>query len=160
MQVRQYQGIIRKMLGKGIVGVGQRRGLIFSGEILVLVYNLKENKALSVQSLKGYSIFARFRERTELSGLSLDELRQKGLKADRRDMHLWRIFFRYKQEKPTKQKGALIQAVEGIEQYLRTNSDTLGDMAGKTRVTYGKDWSAGSAEIYSKDWSAGGYNVR
>ena len=148
------------MLGKGIVGVGQRRGFIFPGEILIVVYNLSENKTLNVLSLKGYSIFARFREKPDLTGLSLDELRQRGLKADRKDMHIWRIFFRYKQEKPTKKKGALIQAVEGIEQYLRTHSDTLGDMAGKTRVTYGKDWSAGSAEIYSKDWSAGATNVR
>ena len=118
-QIRQYQKIIKKWLGKGILGVGQRRGLFLPGEILVLVYNLEENTVIAVQSMRGYSIFARFKERLEYSGLSLEELHQKGLEEDLRDLRLWRIIFHYKPQTLTKRKGALIQAVEAVEHHLR-----------------------------------------
>ena len=113
-QVRQYQKMIRKWLGKGILGVGQRRGLFSPGEILILVYNPREDAAITVQSMRGFSIFVRFEEVLDCAGLSLEELRRRGLEADRRDMGLWRIFFRYKPQKLSKQKGALIQAVEAV----------------------------------------------
>ena len=106
--------MIRKWLGKGIVGIGQRRGLFTPGEILVLVYNPREDAVITVQSMRGYSIFVRFKEKLECSGLSLEELRRLGLEADRRDLKLFRVIFRYKPQKPSKKKGALIQAVEAV----------------------------------------------
>ena len=117
-QIRQYQKMIRKWLGKGIIGIGQRRGLFTPGEILILVYNPREDAVITVQSMRGYSIFVRFKEKLECSGLSLEELRRLGLDADRRDLKLWRVFFRYKPQKPSKQKGALIQAVEAVTRKL------------------------------------------
>ena len=122
LQIRQYQRMIRKWLGKGILGVGQRRGLFKPGEILILVYNSKENAAITVQSMRGYSIFARFRERQDCMGLSLEELRLRGLEEDRRDLRLLRILFKYKPEKKSKRKGALIQAVEAVEKYMAKKS--------------------------------------
>ena len=119
LQIRQYQKMIRKWLGKGILGIGQRRGLFTPGEILILVYNSKEDAAISVQSMRGYSVFVRFKEKPDYTGLSLEELRRRGLEEDRRDLKLWRIIFDYNPEKNSKRKGALIQAVEGIEKYLR-----------------------------------------
>jgi glucitol operon activator protein len=114
-QIRQYQKILRKWLGKGILGIGQRRGLFTPGEICILVYNLKENTVITVQSMRGFSVFARFKEKQEYSGLSLQELHRLGMEADRKDMGLWRILFRYEAGTNSKRKGALIQAVEAIE---------------------------------------------
>ena len=116
-QIRQYQKMIRKWLGKGILGVGQRRGLFLPGEIVVFVYNPREDAAITVQSMRGFSIFARFKEVLDCAGLSLEELRNRGLEADRHDLRLWRLFFRYKPDKGSKRKGALIQAVEAVEKY-------------------------------------------
>ena len=96
------------------MGVGQRRGLFTPGEIIILVYNSKANAAITVQSMRGYSIFVHFKEMLNYTGLSLEELRRLGLEADRHDLKLWRIFFRYKPQKLSKQKGALIQAVEAV----------------------------------------------
>jgi len=106
--------MIRKWLGKGILGIGQRRGLFTPGEIIILVYDTRANAAITVQSMRGYSIFVRFKEKSDCLGLSLEELRRLGLEADRHDLGLWRIFFRYKPQKLSKQKGALIQAVEAV----------------------------------------------
>ena len=118
-QIRQYQKMLRKWLGKGILGVGQRRGLFTPGEIVILVYNPAEDKTIIVRAMRGYSVFAAFKEKPEYAGLPLKELRAQGIKEDLRDMRFLRIFFRYKPNAPTKLKGALIQAVEGVEEYLK-----------------------------------------
>ena len=68
--------------------------------------------------MRGFSVFARFREKPELSGLSLEELRRHSRDADQRDMRIWRIFFPYKPQPASKRKGALIQAVEAVEKHL------------------------------------------
>ena len=88
------------------------------GEICILVYNLRENAVITVQSMRGFSIFVRFKEKQEYSGLPLEELHRLGLEADRRDMGLWRFFFHYNAHTASKRKGALIQAVEAIEKDL------------------------------------------
>ena len=119
LQIRQYQKTIRKWLRKGIIGVGQRRGFFRPGEILILVYSFNINKSITVLSMKGFSIFARFRERPELAGLSLEELRKQGIKADKYELFPWRIIFRYNPVSKTRLKGVLIQAVEAVEQHLR-----------------------------------------
>jgi DNA-binding transcriptional regulator of glucitol operon len=100
-QVRQYQKVIRKWLSRGILGVGQRRGIFAFGELLVLVYNFRENKVITVQSLRGYSIFARFVELPDFIGLSLEELRRRADKAGRRSV--------------------LIQAVEAVEKHIEAS---------------------------------------
>jgi len=78
------------------LGVGQRRGIFAFGELLVLVYNPKENKVAAVENLKGYTIFARFVEIQAYTGLTLDELRRQA----------------------ASQKGVLIQAVKAVEKHL------------------------------------------
>jgi DNA-binding transcriptional regulator of glucitol operon len=100
-QVRQYQKVIQKWLGRGILGVGQRRGLFAFGELLVLVYNFREDKVITVQSLRGYSIFARFAELPGFAGLSLEELRRRAAGAGRRK--------------------TLVQAIEAVEKHLRAS---------------------------------------
>jgi len=121
-QIRQYQKILRKWLGKGVLSMGQRRGLFVPGEIVILVYSPAEDKAITVQAMRGYSIFAGFKEKPECAGLPLKELRNQGIEEDLRDLRFWRIFLRYRPDIPTKWKGALIQAVEGVEKYLRNRA--------------------------------------
>jgi len=79
--------------------VGQRRGLFSFGELVVLVYNFREDKVLTVRSLRGYSIFARFAELQDFTGISLEELRRRSAGAGK--------------------KSALIQAVEAVEKHLQ-----------------------------------------
>jgi DNA-binding transcriptional regulator of glucitol operon len=84
-------------MGKGVLGVGQRRGLFSFGELLVLVYNAHEKKVVTVQSLRGFSIFSRFKEISDYTGLTLEELRRRNARP----------------------RSALIQAVEAVEKRLR-----------------------------------------
>jgi glucitol operon activator protein len=94
--------------------------------------------------MRGFSIFARFREKNDCLGLSMEELRRRGVEEDRRDLILWRVFFRYKPEKRSKRKGALIQAVEAVEKYLAKK--TTGQEAGaldKNETLSGGQESAG-----------------
>jgi len=96
--------MIRKWLGKGILGVGQRRGLFAFGELLILVYNSRQNKVVTVQNLRGFTIFARFVEIPAFSGLSLEELRSHG----------------------TSKRCALIQAIDAVEKHLRDSQAKAG----------------------------------
>lgn len=101
LQVRQYQRVIRKWLGRGVLGIGQRRGIFAFGELLVLVYNAHEKKVVTVQSLQGFSIFARFTEIPAYTGLSLEELRSRNVRRG----------------------SALFQAIEAVEEHLKKASE-------------------------------------
>jgi glucitol operon activator protein len=122
-QFRQYQKAVRKWRGKGILGMGQRRGLLRPGELLILVYDRREDRAVSVQSMRGYTVFARFEERKRYTGLSLDELRRLGIEQDAIDMKFRRRRHPYDPAELTKKKGALIQAVEAVDRYLRRRAE-------------------------------------
>jgi len=124
--------VIRKWLGRGILGVGQRRGLFAFGELLVLVYDSRKNKVVAVQKLRGFTIFARFVEIPAFSGLTLEELRRHG----------------------TSKRCALIQAIEAVEKHLRDSkakagtSKTRKSKAGtsKPRKSKAKTSEAGASE--------------
>ena len=127
VQVRLYQKTIKKWLGKGILGIGQRKGILKPGEILILVYNRNDGRAVSVQSMKGYTIFARFQEIKDYTGLPLDELRRIGIEKDSKEMKLYRKKHPYDPSILTKKKGALIQAVEAVDRYLRREAEKEED---------------------------------
>ena len=116
------------------------------GEILVLVYDPGKDAVITVQSMRGFSIFARFKEKKEYAGLALEVLRSLALAEDRRDLGLIRIFFRYKPNKITKRKGALIQAVEAVEKHLKTKRGSAA-VAGNTGLLP----DALSADSWEKD---------
>jgi glucitol operon activator protein len=134
LQIWQYQKMVRKWLGKGILGIGQRRGLLKPGELLILVYNSREDKTVSVQSMRGYTVFARFTELTEYSGLSLDELRRRGIEKDAEELKLFRLLRRYNPKVRSKRKGALIQAVEAVDRYLANDAEAVKKAAEKIPV--------------------------
>ena len=129
-QVRQYQKAVRKWRGKGILGMGQRRGFLRPGELLILVYDRREDRAVSVQSMRGYTIFTRFEERSRYIGLALDELRRLGIEQDAADMKWRRRRHPYDPAELTKKKGALIQAVEAVERYLRRKAEEEAEAEG------------------------------
>ena len=123
IQVRLYQKAVRKWLGKGILGIGQRKGIIRPGELLIFVYNHNKDQVVSVQSMKGYTIFARFLEIKEYTSLSLEELRRIGIEKDAKEMKWYRKRYPYNPSVLSKKKGALIQAVEAVDSHLRKQEE-------------------------------------
>jgi len=127
-QVRHYQKTIKKWLGKGILGIGQRKGFLKPGELIILIYNRQEGKAISVQSMRGFTVFAGFREVKKYSGCSLEELRQIGIERDAEDMKWYRRKHPYDPLVPSKKKGALIQAVEAVERHIEKQKEKEREM--------------------------------
>ncbi|MDR0585669.1 MAG: transcriptional regulator GutM [Treponema sp.] len=123
VQVRHYQKAVKKWLGKGILGIGQRRGRLKPGEIIILVYDRDEDRVVTVQSMRGYTVFAHFIEVPEYSGLGLDEIRKIGIEKDAVEMKWYRKRHPYDPAVLSKKKGALIQAVEAIDLRLRREAE-------------------------------------
>jgi glucitol operon activator protein len=123
VQVRHYQKTVKKWLGKGILGIGQRRGRLTPGEILILIYDKNEDRVVSAQSMRGYTVFAHFTEVPEYSGLGLDEIRKIGIERDAVEMKWYRKRHPYDPAVLSKKKGALIQAVEAIDMRLRREAE-------------------------------------
>jgi glucitol operon activator protein len=121
IQIRHYQKTVKKWLGKGLLGIGHRRGRLGPGEIVVLVYDKAGDRVVSVQSMRGYSVFAHFAEIPTYTGLRLDEIRKIGIEKDALEMK-WRRK-PYDPAVPSKKKGALIQAVEAIDMRLRREAE-------------------------------------
>jgi glucitol operon activator protein len=126
-QVFHYQKTLKKWKGKGLLGVGQKKGGIKPGEILILVYDRNNNRVISVQRMKGYTIFANFREVKEYSGLPLEEIRRIGMEIDAKEFKGYRKKNPYDPSVLSKKKGALIQAVEAVDRYLRRQAEEEGD---------------------------------
>jgi glucitol operon activator protein len=123
VQVRHYQKAVKKWLGKGILGIGQRRGRLAPGEIIILVYDKGEDRVVTVQSMRGYTVFAHFIEVPEYSGLGIDEIRKIGIEKDAVEMKWYRKRHPYDPAVLSKKKGALIQAVEAIDMRLRREAE-------------------------------------
>lgn len=111
------------MVGKVILGIGHRKGVIRSGEILLLAYDRASDRIVNCRSMSGITIFAPFRERPELVGLSLSEARVTGIELDALEMGRYRRRHPYDPGALSKKKGALIQAVEAIELRLKRGPD-------------------------------------
>ncbi|MDR1388411.1 MAG: transcriptional regulator GutM [Treponema sp.] len=127
VQVRRYQRAVKKHLGRGILGIGQRRGRLKPGELLILVYDRKQDRVVTVQSMSGYTVFARFVELSQYTGLCLDEIRKRGIERDAVEMRSYRKRHPYNPAVLSKKKGALIQAVEAIDLRLRREAEEEED---------------------------------
>jgi glucitol operon activator protein len=123
IQVRRYQAAVRSLNGKGILGIGQRRGFFRPGEILIVAYDRENDRVTDVQSMRGFTIFAKFRAIPKYEGLTLDEIRRAGIGQDALEMRGYRKKHPYDPKTPSKKKGALIQAVEAIDLRFRRESD-------------------------------------
>lgn len=124
LQVRRYQKTVRRMFGGVILGIGHRKGLFRGGEVLILAYNRTEDRVTACKSMRGRTIFASFKDRPELTGVTLRQAREMGLLLDSQDMGRYRRKHRYNPETPSKKKGALIQAVEAIDLRLKNLEKT------------------------------------
>jgi len=105
IQIKNYNSKIREMKQYGMVGIGMRKGRITPGRIILLAVD-KEGTIVRCESMKGFSVFARFREVNELAGIKIGELKEKtkqNLKYDRKGV-----------AKP----DPLLQAIERLEARL------------------------------------------
>ena len=123
LQLRRYQKAVQLMRGSGILGIGQRRGRIKPGEILILSYNRHSDKVVACKSMRGYSALARFEDRTAYIGMTLAEARETGVARDAKELKGYRKKHPYDPKVLSKKKGALIQAVEAIELRLRREAE-------------------------------------
>lgn len=123
VQVRHYQKTVKRMIGSGVIGVGQRKNALRPGEILILSYDRKEDKVVSCKSMKGYTIFAKFKDIPAYAGMSLVQIRKVGIELDAKEMRRYRKRHPYDATKLSKKKGALIQAVEAIDLRFRREAE-------------------------------------
>jgi len=119
LQIKLYQKTVKEMRGSGLLGIGQRKGGVKSGEILILSYDRQNDRVISCQSLKGLTIFAKFKKISVYEGLSLSKMRELGIAQDTKDLKRYRTKHPYNPDILSKKKGALIQAVEAIEHRLK-----------------------------------------
>ena len=127
IQVRHYQRAVREMLGTGLLGIGQRKGGLKSGEILILSYDRKADRVVGCKSMKGLTVMATFKPVPAYVGLSLAEVREAGVRLDAVEMRRYRRKHPYDPYTLSKKKGALIQAVEAIELRLRNDAASASE---------------------------------
>lgn len=123
VQVRHYQRTVKRMLGSGVIGVGQRKSGLRQGEILILSYDRKMDQVVACKSMKGYTIFAQFKDIPGCVGLTLDQIRKIGIELDAKELRRYRKRHPYNAMVLSKKKGALIQAVEALDLRFRREAE-------------------------------------
>lgn len=123
VQVRHYQKTVKRMLGSGVIGVGQRKSGLRQGEILILSYERKTDRVVACKSMKGYTIFAQFKDIPEYVGLTLNQIRKVGIELDAKELRRYRKRHPYDATVLSKKKGALIQAVEALDLRFRREAE-------------------------------------
>ena len=131
-QVKSYRDAISSMRGKGLLGIGARRGVLHSGQILILSYDRNTGKTNNCMRMLGITIFERFKPAPEYIGLTLDEVRELGIAEDLKLNKRLRKKHPYDPDKPDKRKGVLIQAVEAIENRMKREAEAQLEAQQKT----------------------------
>lgn len=72
-QMEHFKRTILKYRDKGIMGLGVKKSRFGSGKVAVLVSDDKGNIIIA-KIMSGVSVFARFRNKAELIGKSIDDL--------------------------------------------------------------------------------------
>jgi glucitol operon activator protein len=72
-QIVHYRKTLTQLKTKGKVFIGQEKGKLKPGSIVLLVVD-GSNKIIDVQEMKGISVFDRFRKKEKYIGKSLEEL--------------------------------------------------------------------------------------
>lgn len=121
IHVKQFQKTIKKYEGTGVLGIGHKKGFLSSGQLLILSYNRFTGKIVACEILEGITIFAQFGEVTTYNDLSLSEIKEIALELDLVEFKKYRKKHPYDENELTKKKGALIQAVENIENWIKEN---------------------------------------
>lgn len=121
-QIKAYQRTIRELKGSGILGIGFKRSMFRPGEIIVLSYSRADKKVYKCRRLKGSTVFQRFKDVKDYEGITLEEIREIGIGLDAQVNKRLRKKEPYNPAVPDKKKGALIQAVEAIDNRLRSEA--------------------------------------
>lgn len=83
-QMRHYRGVIRSVTGgrsDGYLGVGNAKSRFRKGVILILVAD-DEGLVQTALMMRGRTVFARFKEASELEGYTVDNLRNESGERD------------------------------------------------------------------------------
>jgi len=102
-QFKNYRNTVSKLKSKGLIGLGREKGFLKAGNITILVCN-REGKIITGEKMEGITVFSRFAEIKDISGISIAKLKEEYVK---------------KKDKPGKK--AMIQAVEDLERKLVSN---------------------------------------
>lgn len=102
VQIKNYNKKIHEMKQYGMVGIGMKKGRITPGRIVLLAVD-KKGRIVRCERMKGFSVFARFREVDGLTGVELSDLKEKVRKN-----------LKYNKNGVAK-PDPLLQAIEGLE---------------------------------------------
>ena len=76
VQIKNYNKKIREMKNYGMVGIGMKKGRVTPGNIILLAVD-KDGTVVRCERMRGISVFARFKEDNEMSGVEIGELKKK-----------------------------------------------------------------------------------
>ncbi|WKY48266.1 transcriptional regulator GutM [Eubacteriaceae bacterium ES3] len=123
-QVENYHQALKELYNKEVVlGIGHQNGIPFPGNatIIILAVDKKSNRIVGCRRLAGIKIWQPFEKLTIYDSYSLDELRELAIyedfllnrRAEKLKVNYTKLadlFYR---------KGALLQAVEALEQRIQ-----------------------------------------
>lgn len=118
-QVKNYQRAMESLKGKGLLGVGFRRGVLKGGQILILSYDRSVGKINNCKMMRGITSFERFKTADAYIGLSLDEVRKLAILEDRKINKPAKIKKEAAKKVPLQKRGALFQAVKAIDTHIK-----------------------------------------
>lgn len=110
-QIKNFKKNFKELrLKRGIVGMGQKKRMISAGTVVLLACD--ENGILiEGRQMKGYSVFARFKEIKGIKGLTLAELKSKAMKEDEKKRNI-----------------SMLDAIEHIESQLYPETEEAEPM--------------------------------
>jgi len=99
LQGRNYYKTINALKSKGVIGIGNRKGRIAAGSVIIIVSG-KDGIILDCEEMKGRTVFSRFHKITENVGLSIYSMKT------------------FQENNKKYKKSALAKAIQSIEQQL------------------------------------------
>lgn len=70
--------------GKGLLGVGYRRGILRGGQILILSYDRNSKTINNCKTMRGITSFERLKTADDYIGLSLNEIKKMAILEDQK----------------------------------------------------------------------------
>lgn len=71
-QIKDYNKVVKKLKKMGKLGIGNVKGKISKGVVVLLCAN--ENNIVKISKMEGMSVFARFKDTDEFNGMNIEEL--------------------------------------------------------------------------------------
>ncbi len=118
-QVKSYQNAMGSLKGKGLLGVGYRRGVLKGGQILILSYDRNSGTINNCKTMRGITSFERFKTADDYIGLSLNEIKKLAILEDQKLNKPQKTIKDGSKKVAPQKRGALLQAVEAIETHMK-----------------------------------------